>query len=65
VTSGSVDRCDAPDFSAISATDQPAFVDRPGHGEWTYRIGVSANWLNDPTYGDVYLVSRARTVTVP
>jgi hypothetical protein len=33
-------------------------------GVWTYRIGVAANWLNDPTLGDVYVVSRPVTVTV-
>jgi len=31
-------------------------VDRPGRGTWTYRLGLAANWLNDPAYGDVYSV---------
>jgi len=42
-----------------------ATADHPGPGTWTYRIGVGANWLNDPTLGDVYLVSKPVTVTVP
>ena len=42
-----------------------SFVDRPGPGTWTYRVGVSANWLNDFALGDVYFVSRPVTVTVP
>jgi hypothetical protein len=40
------------------------FVDHPGVGTWTYRIGVSANWLNDPALGDITVVSRPVTVTV-
>jgi hypothetical protein len=30
------------------------WIDRPGRGHWTYRLGFAANWLDDPTYGDVY-----------
>jgi hypothetical protein len=29
---------------------------------WDYRIGLAANWLNDPTRGDVLLVSPAVTI---
>lgn len=42
-----------------------SFVDRPGRGRWYYRIGVSANWVDDPSLGDVYVASRAVSVTVP
>ena len=42
----------------------PAFVDHPGPGTWTYRVGVAANWLNDVGYGDVTVVSRPVKVTV-
>jgi hypothetical protein len=42
-----------------------SFDDRPGPGSWSYRIGVAANWLNDPSLGDVYVVSPPVTVTVP
>ena len=31
-------------------------------GDWTYRVGVSANWLNDPTLGDVYVLSGPAAV---
>jgi hypothetical protein len=41
-----------------------AALDRPGRGTWTYRIAVAANWLDDPTMGDVFLVSAPVTVTV-
>ena len=33
-------------------------------GSYTYRIGVMANWLDDPTRGDVLLVSRPVRVQV-
>ena len=49
----------------VGTTSGTSFVDRPGPGTWTYRIGVSANWLNDFALGDVYFVSRPVTVTVP
>jgi hypothetical protein len=48
----------------LSATRSTDFVDRPGPGTWTYRVGITANWLSDPTLGDVYVVSRPVTVTV-
>src|SRR5262249_23286260 len=47
-----------------TTTHATSFVDRPGKGSWTYRIGVSANWLDDVTLGDVYVVSPPVTVTV-
>jgi hypothetical protein len=40
------------------------FVDRPRRGDWIYRIGVAANWLDDPGYGDVYLVGKPIRVRV-
>lgn len=49
----------------VAATKAPSHDDRPGQGTWTYRIGVSANWLDEPRLGDVYVVSPPVTVTVP
>jgi hypothetical protein len=51
----------APDDCQLSIVDLGArragrLVDRPGPGVWTYRLGLAANWLNSPTYGDVYTV---------
>jgi hypothetical protein len=51
-------------MDAPAATSSTSYVDRPGPGSWTYRIGVSANWLNDPRYGDVYVVSPPVSVTL-
>jgi hypothetical protein len=47
------------------ATRTTSAIDKPGPGTWTYGIGVAANWLNDPTLGDIYVVSPMLTVTVP
>jgi hypothetical protein len=52
-------------MEAPAATRSTSYVDRPGPGVWTYRIGVSANWLDDFQYGDVYVVSDPVTVTLP
>jgi hypothetical protein len=48
----------------IGATTALRSVDHPPRGTWTYRIGLAANWLNDPTRGDVLLVSQPVTVEV-
>ena len=61
---GSSDNC-VLSTQAIATTRAPAFTDRPGPGTWTYRIGVAANWLNDTTLGDIYVVTRPSTVMLP
>jgi hypothetical protein len=40
----------------IATTRRKTFVD-PTRGRWTYRVGVAANWLNDTSHGDVFLLS--------
>ena len=52
-------------MDSVTATVAPDVVDHPGRGTWTYRVGVAANWLNDPSLGDVYVVSPPVRVTVP
>jgi hypothetical protein len=42
-----------------------SLVDRPGTGTWTYRVGAGANWLDDPTLGDVFQLSNPVTVVIP
>ena len=49
----------------LGITRDPARSDQPPRGTWVYRVAVAANWLDDPAYGDVYLVGRAVVVTVP
>ncbi|HZT44793.1 MAG TPA: glycosyltransferase family 39 protein [Gaiellaceae bacterium] len=48
----------------VAATRALTWVDRPPKGDWTYRIGLAANWLDDPTRGDVLLVSPPIDVTL-
>ncbi len=48
----------------LRATRGLAYVDRPPRGEWTYRIGLAANWLDDPSRGDVLLVSPPVTLSL-
>jgi hypothetical protein len=52
----------APDVG-VTRTDR--YVDRAPRGHWVYRVVIAANWLDDPQYGDPYLVSRPVSVTVP
>jgi hypothetical protein len=49
----------------LGTTRSLTFVDAPPTGGWQYRVGIAANWLNDPAYGDVYVLSSPVTVTVP
>jgi hypothetical protein len=49
---------------AVGVSRGSEFVDHPPPGDWTYHVGVSANWLNDSTLGDVYVVSRPVAVVV-
>lgn len=49
----------------IGATRQRSYVDHPGKGSWVYRVALAANWLDDPAYGDVYLVGKPLQVTIP
>jgi hypothetical protein len=50
---------------SLATTRGTTFVDHPGPGSWTYRIGVAANWLDDPTLGDIYVVTKPTTLTLP
>ncbi len=49
----------------VGVTHRGSFTDNPGKGRWIYRIAVAANWLDDPQYGDVYLVGRPVRADVP
>ena len=60
---GSADNCGLYTDS-IATTRATTFTIKPGPGTWTFRIGVASNWLNDPTLGDIYVVSTPVRVTV-
>jgi hypothetical protein len=49
----------------VAVTRTGSYDDQSGPGTFTYRIGVSANWRDDPRLGDVYVLSPPVTVTVP
>jgi hypothetical protein len=40
------------------------FVDKPGRGRFTYRLGLAANWLNSPLYGDIFSLGPPLVVRV-
>ena len=48
----------------LSTTTGLRYVDRPPPGRWTYRVGMTANWLNDTSLGDVMIVSDPVTIDV-
>jgi hypothetical protein len=50
--------------SVRPATVGSSWVDGPSPGGWSYRPGLSANWLNDPTLSDALVLSGATMVTV-
>ena len=51
--------------SELGTTRAGAWLDRPPPGRWTYRVGLSANWLNDPSQGDVYAFGPHVVIDVP
>ncbi|HEY7207772.1 MAG TPA: hypothetical protein VH416_05980 [Gaiellaceae bacterium] len=49
-----------PPTRATTAIDRPP----PFPGQYTYRVGLAANWIDDPTAGDVLLLSEPVRVDV-
>jgi hypothetical protein len=47
----------------LSTTATRRYVDRPPPGRWTYRVGMTANWVDDTSLGDVMIVSDPVTIT--
>jgi hypothetical protein len=45
-------------------TRSTTFTERAPPGVWSYRVGMSANWRNDPTLGDVLLLSAPADAVV-
>jgi len=60
---GAADECLA-NTAPLKTLRGTSAIDRPGTGTWTYRVGVAANYLNDSTLGDIFIVSPPVTVTV-
>ena len=53
------------DTDQIGFSRQPVWEDDPGPGTWTYRIGASANWKDEPSIGDAFMLSAPLTIRVP
>jgi hypothetical protein len=62
--SGGSDNCTLT-MADVGAHSGGSWVDRPGSGRWTYRLALEANWLDLPSYGDVFTVGPPVTVRVP
>jgi hypothetical protein len=52
-------------MTLLPATRATTATDQPGPGQWSYRVALVANWRDDPTAGDVLLLSRPARVVVP
>jgi hypothetical protein len=50
--------------SIVDYTNSRSFAERPPPGRWEYRIGAKASWIDDPTAGDIYVVSPPIVVAV-
>lgn len=53
------------EMEVVQTTLATSWTEAPPSGRWTYRVGVASNWLADPAYGDVFVVSTPVNVTVP
>ncbi len=60
---GGSERCSI-EMAESGRTRQRFWSERPPTGRWTYRVGVAANWLDDPDQGDILVVSGPLTVDV-
>jgi hypothetical protein len=61
---GGAARCTI-EMEEVGRTREARFLDRaPPPGTWTYRIATAANWLDDESAGDPFVVSRPLNVSV-
>ncbi len=60
---GHAPRCTI-EMTEVGRTRGSRFVDRVGPGQWTYRIGTAANWLDDESRGDPFVISQPLNVSV-
>jgi hypothetical protein len=54
-----------PAAKSLGTTRERAWLDRNAHGVVTYRVGLSANWLDNDEFGDAYVFGRPVTIEVP
>ena len=60
---GGAPRCTI-EMDEVGRTREPRILDNVPPGRWTYRIGTSANWRDDPEIGDTITISRPLNVSV-
>jgi hypothetical protein len=60
---GDAPRCTI-EMEEVGRTREPRFVDPAPQGTWTYRIGTAANWRDDESAGDAFVISRPLNVRV-
>ena len=53
------------EMDLVGTTRDHSYRDVPKPGRWTYRVGMSANWLNSIYYGDNLMLSQPVDVTFP
>ncbi len=53
------------EMDLIGTTRAHEWRDVPKPGRWTYRVGLAANWIDDPSFGDTLMLSPPADVTVP
>jgi hypothetical protein len=61
---GHAPRCTIEMDEVGRATDERFFDRAPPPGTWTYRIATAANWRNDESLGDPFVISRPLNVSV-
>lgn len=49
----------------VAATRSTSYAQSPEAGTWNYRVAAVASWIDDPTAGDIYVISKPLVVTVP
>jgi hypothetical protein len=60
---GDAPRCTI-EMEEVGRSREPRFLDPAPRGTWTYRIGVAANWRDDESAGDAFVISRPLNVRV-
>jgi hypothetical protein len=52
------------EMQEVGRTREGELLDRPARGDWTYRVGLAANYLDDEGRGDPLVLSRPLNVSV-
>jgi hypothetical protein len=64
VPTGHAPRCTLEMQEVARTRSNRIFVQDPGPGTWTYRLGIAGNWRDDESLGDPFVISRPLNVRV-